>query len=86
MNFMEKLDNEKIDINVIVREEKEGNKKIFVVNNDELGIADFGDTLDNALCNFKKSAKLFLDAYPEKKQSLIVKESETPPLITRILI
>ena len=57
---------EKFSMNVIVREENMEGKKVFIVNNDELGVADFGDSLDEAIENFKKSAKLFLDTYPEK--------------------
>ena len=47
-----------ISLNIVVREENENGKKIFIVNNDELGVADFGDTLDEAINNFKKSAAL----------------------------
>lgn len=73
-----------LGLNIIVREEKSKNKKVFIVNNEELGIADFGDTLDEAIENFKKSAKLYLEAYPEKRK-LLVKEEE-PLLVSRIFL
>ncbi len=76
---------EKISINIIVREEKMEDKKVFIVNNEELGVADFGDTLDEALENFRKSAKLYLDTYPEKKQILTQEEKE-PILVSKIFL
>ncbi|MBI2630025.1 hypothetical protein HYW76_02910 [Candidatus Pacearchaeota archaeon] len=73
-----------LGLNITVHIEKEGKKKYFIVNNEELGVADFGDTLDEAIGNFKKSAKLYLDAYPEKKR-LLVKDEE-PLLVSRVFI
>ncbi len=77
---------EKISINITVREEKMGRKKVFIINNDEIGVADFGDNLDEAINNFKKTVKLMLDTYPEKRQELLREEVKTPPLVTRIFI
>jgi len=71
-------------LNIIVREEDEDGKKIFIVNNEELGIADFGDTLDEAIENFRKSMQLYLEAYPEKRMLLIKKEK--PLFVSRIFI
>lgn len=58
-------------LNISVRVEDMDEKKVFVVNNEELGIADFGDSLDEALENFKKSAELYLEAYPEKRDGIL---------------
>ena len=71
-----------LGLNIIVREEEEDNKRVFIVNNDDLGVADFGDTLDEAIENFRKSVKLYLEAYPEKKE-LLMKERQ-PLLVSRI--
>ncbi len=73
-----------LSINISVREERMGKKKVFVVNNEEIGVADFGDTLDEAISNFKKSLKLYLEAYPEKKK-IFVREEE-PVLVSRIFL
>ena len=72
-----------MSLNITVREEQMEDKKVFIVNNEELGVADFGDTLDDAIENFKKSAKLYLDTYPEKKNDLIKSETQ-PVLVSRI--
>jgi len=74
---------DKLPINILIREEEMEDKKVFIVNNEELGIADFGDTLDLALINFKKSLKMYLEAYPEKKKLFIEKE-EAPVLMSKI--
>lgn len=58
---------EKISINITVREENMGKKKVFVVSSEELKVSDFGDTLDESIKNFKKSANLLLDTYSKKK-------------------
>ena len=76
---------ESLSVNIIVREEKMGRKKVFIVNNEETGVADFGDTLDDAINNFKKSLKLYLEAYPKKKE-LLVEEEKEPILVSRILL
>lgn len=72
-----------ISLNIVVREEDMDGKKTIIVNNEELGIADFGDTLDEAISNFKKSAKLYLDTYPEKRKLLEIK---APLLVSRIFL
>jgi len=59
--------------------------RVFVVNSEELGVSDFGDTLDEALENFRKSARMFLDVYPERKECLIEEERQ-PLLLSRILL
>ena len=43
----------KISVNIVVREEEMDNGKVFIVNNEDLGIADFGNTLDEAIENFQ---------------------------------
>ncbi len=71
-------------MNIAVREEQMEDKRVFVVNNEELGVADFGDTLDQALENFKNSVKDYLLAYPEKKKFL--QKEEEPLLVSRISV
>lgn len=75
---------ENISVNIVVREELMGKKKVVIVNNDELGIADFGDTLDEAINNFRKAMKMYLETYPEKKH-ILLKEKE-PLLVSRIFL
>lgn len=76
---------EEIGLNIIVREEDEDGKKVFIVNNEDFGIADFGDTLDEAMDNFKKSMKLYLETYPEKRM-LLVRKDKNPLFVSRIFI
>jgi len=75
---------EKLSVNIIVREEKEDGRGMFVVNNEETGVADFGDNLEEAINNFRKSLKLYLEAYPEKKKLLM--EEKEHVLISRIFL
>jgi len=76
---------ENISINIIVREEDMDGKKVFVVNNEELGVADFGNTLEEATENFRKSMELYLETYPEKKE-MLMKEQKAPLMVSRILL
>ena len=74
---------EKISINILVREEQMEDKKVFIVNNEELGVSDFGDTLDEAIENFRRSINMYLEEYPEKK-NLLIKQEENPVLVSKI--
>ncbi len=76
---------ENLSVNISVREEKMNKKKVFIVNNEEVGVADFGDTLEKAINNFRKSLKMYLDAYPEKKKFFIAEKRE-PVLVSRIFL
>lgn len=76
---------EKLSVNISVREEKMDEGKVFIVNNEETGVADFGESLDEAIENFRKSLRLFLETYPEKKEIFIECESK-PFLISRICL
>lgn len=77
------MENE-LGINIVIREEELEGRTVFIVNNEDTGIADFGDTLDEAIENFKKSLQLFLETYPEKR-NLFTKQ-KSPLMVSRILI
>jgi len=72
-----------LNVNIVVREEMMEDKKVFIVSNEELGVADFGDSLDEAIDNFRKSMKLYLDTYPEKRKLLV---EEKPLFVSRIFL
>ena len=38
-----KTEEMKLSVNILVRKEKMNNKKVFIINNEEIGVADFGD-------------------------------------------
>ena len=77
------IDEKGLSINIVVREEDMEGKKVVIVNNEELGVADFGDNLNDAIKNFRKSARMYLDTYPEKKKLL---EEKEPLLVSRIFL
>ena len=45
---------EKLSCNISMHEEEMDGKKVFVVDCAELGVSDFGDTIEEALDNLKK--------------------------------
>ena len=77
---------ERLGVNIAVREEKMDDKIVFIVNNEDTGVADFGDSLEEAIENFKKSLELYLDAYPEKKKFFMKEESKSPLMVSRIFL
>jgi len=77
---------EKLGVNIIIREENMDGKTVFIVNNEDTGIADFGDSLEEAIENFKKALELFLDTYPEKKELFLKKEAKYPLMVSRIFL
>jgi predicted RNase H-like HicB family nuclease len=74
-----------LSVNISVREESMDNKKVFIINNEETGVADFGDTLEQAIDNFRKSLRLYLETYPEKRK-LLINEEKSPVFVSRILL
>ncbi len=74
-----------VGVTIVVREENMDDHKVFIVNNEELGVADFGDTLDEAISNFRKSLQLYLETYPEKK-SILIENQDSPLLVSRIFL
>jgi predicted RNase H-like HicB family nuclease len=74
---------EKLSCGVSVHEEELDGKRVFVVDCIELGINDFGDSVDEALDNLKKGINLLLEEAPEKKELL---KKEAPVLVTRMLL
>lgn len=68
---------------VTLHEELIGGKKVFVAESVELGINDFGETVDEALENLKKAITLFLEEAPEKRELL---KKQEPVLITRLFL
>jgi len=75
---------EKLSVTITVREEELEGKKVIIVSNEETGIADFGDNLEQAVNNFKKSLNMYFEAYPEKRELLI--GNEEPVLVSKIFL
>ena len=73
------IDNLSISI-TLHEEELEGNK-VFVADCVELGISDFGDSIDEAIFNLKSGVNLLLEVAPEKK---ILLQRTNPVLVTRV--
>ena len=74
---------QKLSFSVSIHEEILEEKKVFVAECIELGISDFGDSLDDALNNLKTAINLLLEESPEKRELL---ESEEPVFITRLIL
>jgi len=74
---------EKLSCGVTMHEEIMDGKKVFVAECVELGISDFGETVDEALENLKKGVALLLQESPEKKELL---EKPEPVLMTRLFL
>lgn len=65
------------------QEELSDGKKVFVVECAELGVSDFGDTVEEAMNNLKKGLSLLLEAAPEKKELLMKPE---PLMVSRLFL
>lgn len=73
----------KLSCGVSIHEEMLEDKKVFVADCVELGISDFGESVDEALSNLKGAISLVLEEAPEKAKIL---ENEEPVLITRLFL
>jgi predicted RNase H-like HicB family nuclease len=74
---------EKLSCSVSVHEEELDGKKIFVVDCAELGVSDYGDSLDTAIENLKKGINLLLEDSPDKEELLVKQE---PLMVTRVFL
>ncbi len=73
----------RLSMSVTLHEEELEGKKVFIADCVELGVSDFGDTLDEALDNLKNGVNLLLEEAPEKRELLI---REEPLLVTRVTL
>jgi len=74
----------KLSFSVSMHEEElSDGTRVFVVEALELGISDFGETLDKAIDNLKNAVQLLLEEAPEKRELL---EKEEPLMVTRIFL
>ena len=72
-----------ISFSAVLHEEELDGRTVFVADCVELGVSDFGDSVDESLSNLKKGISLLLEEAPEKKVLLRKKE---PVLVTRVVL
>ena len=72
-----------ISCNVSVITEKIGKKTNYIARCEELGVSDFGYSVEESLENLKKALQLLIKNAPEKKDLL---KKENPLLVTRIFL
>lgn len=73
----------KLSCGVSIHEEDMNGKRVFVVECIELGVSDFGNSVEEALNNLKDGIVLLLEECPEKKELL---EREEPVMVTRLFL
>ncbi len=74
---------EDLSMSVTLHEEELDGEKVFVADCVELGVSDFGKTIDEALSNLKSGVSLLFEEAPEKRMLLRRKE---PVLVTRVAL
>ncbi len=72
-----------LSFSVFLHEEEMDGKKIFAADCVELGVSDFGDSVDESLSNLKKGISLLLEEAPEKRELLKMRE---PVLVKRVIL
>ena len=73
----------KLSCGVSIHEEELEGKKVYVAECAELGISDFGESIDETLDNLKEAINLVIEEAPEKAELL---EKQEPLLITRLFL
>jgi len=73
----------KLSCNVSVFPEIQGKKKVYIARCEELGISDYGDSVEEAVNNLKKGLNLLIKNDPEKAELL---KQEKPVLTTKIFL
>ncbi len=75
--------NNKLSCNVSIITEKMRKKLVYIARCEELGVSDFGDTVEEAIKNLKISLGLLIKHDPSKADLL---KKEKPLLTTRIFL
>jgi len=75
--------NEEISFSVVLHEEELEGRTVFVADCVELGVSDFGDSVDESLRNLKKGISLLLEEHPEK---VLLLQKREPVLLTRVVL
>ncbi len=70
-----------LSCSVSMHEEYMNGKRVFVADCVELGISDFGESIDEALNNLRNAVRLLLEEAPEKTDLL---KKDTPVFVTRL--
>ena len=73
----------KLGLSVTLHEEELEGKKVFVADSLELGVSDFGDSVDEALNNLRRGVNLLLEEAPERRELL---KNEDPIFVTRLIL
>ena len=74
---------EQLTFSLTLHEEELEGKNVFVANCIELGVSDFGDSIDEAIGNLKNGISLLLEEVPEKKRLL---QKNEPVFVTRVAL
>ncbi|MFW6311076.1 MAG: hypothetical protein ACOC1K_02450 [Nanoarchaeota archaeon] len=74
---------QRLSCNISIHEENLNGEKVFVIECEELGISDFGKTINEATENLRKGILLLLESVPEKKELLIKPE---PLMVSRLFL
>ena len=74
---------QRLSCNVSVFPEIQGKKKVYIARCEELGISDYGDSVEEAVNNLKKGLNLLIKNDPEKAELL---KQEKPVLTTKIFL
>ncbi len=74
---------ERLSCNISIHEEDMDGKRVFVTECSELGVSDFGDSVEEAMNNLKKAIALLLEEAPEKRKLL---ENPELMMVTRLFL
>lgn len=74
---------EKLSCNISIHEENMDGKNVFVIECAELGISDFGNTVEEAMNNLKLGIKLLLEEAPKKRELLM---KPKPLMVSRLFL
>ena len=73
----------RLSCSISVHQEEHEGKNVFVVECAELGVSDFGDTIEEAMNNLRAGVNLLLESAPEKKELLVKQE---PVMVSRLFL
>lgn len=86
MEQIHKINDGNLILDVVVTQEKIGNKTFFVAQGIQIEVASQGLSLEEALENIKDAADIVIESSKEAKEKIEESEKEVAPMLTRVYL
>lgn len=86
--YIRKMTKDRLGINIIIEEEKVGEKSFFIASSPDINVFAEGSTIEEVREKFVKAVKFHLEQFPEERQQLVVenKREINMPMLSKVFL